>query len=310
MKKETQKEETSLFKTAVICIIGAVIITAAVIAVLAVRKNTVKTTVEPLTKYTVTQDQDETSKEQITFTDENGESYTFTGSDYMANLAEDRFIIVNSGKLSYFAEGEEQNLAQGVISCSISNDGSLVAFVTPNSEEKQYIGSLFAYNTVTKSWATVCQDVFVSTAGTIQISPSGDVVAYVKNYDDEALTYDCCYYKDGEETVIGQNRDVWAISDNADYIYYAVEDAESYSSIFCVYTQDKGEVVLDESSYNNFYLNLDYSECVYTLGREEEPLYISRKGSEGELYLEKADDFDTSSLVAHVNRVINTESFE
>ncbi|MCC8098113.1 MAG: hypothetical protein LIO44_06110, partial [Eubacterium sp.] len=289
MKKEAAENDTSLIKTTAACVCGAVIIFAAVIAVLALRKDTVKTTLEPLTKYTVTQEQDENTaaneavNKYVVFTDENGESYTVYGEDYMADLAEDRFIVVNNGKLSFFAEGEEKELARNVISCSISNDGSLVAFVTPNSDEKQYIGTLYTYNTVTGSWNEVCSDIFVSTTGTIQISPSGDTVAYVKNYDEEALTYDCCYYNNEKETVIGQNMDVWAISDGGEYIYYAKENTEDYSSIFCVYTKKNGEVVLDEEAYNNFYLNLDYSECVYSLAKEEEPLYISRNGSEGEV---------------------------
>ncbi|MCD7778675.1 MAG: hypothetical protein LUH47_09260 [Clostridiales bacterium] len=316
MKKETAKNDTSLIKTTAVWVCGAIVLFAAVIAVLVLKKGTVKTTLEPLTKYTVTQEQDENTSEDetvnkyVVFTDENNESYTLFGEDYMANLSEDRFIVVNNGKLSFFAEGEEKELARNVISCSISNDGSLVAFVIPNSDEKQYIGTLYTYNTVTGSWEDICSDIFVSTTSTIQISPSGDTVAYVRNYDEDALTYDCCYYNKGEETTIGQNIDVWAISDDAEYIYYAKENTEDYSSVFCVYTEKNGEVVLDEEAYNNFYLNLDYSECVYSLAKEEEPLYISRKGSEGEVYLETAEDFDTTSLVDHVNKVISADSFK
>ncbi len=314
--KKEAKNNDSLFKTTVIGVAAAAVIIAAVVSALVISKNYKSSELPALTKYTVTEDRDENvssgeaAKKYLIFTDENGESITLEGTDYMSNLARDRFVVVNSGKLSYFAGGEEKSLVQNAISCSISNDGSLIAYITPNTNEKPYIGTLFIYDTVSGEAHMICQDAFVSTAGTIQISPSGDTVAYVKNYDEEEYTYDCCYYKDGEETVIGQNMDVWAISDDAEYIYYAIEDPESYSSIFAVYSKSKGEVILDEEAYNNFYLNLDYSECVYYKARTEEPLYISRKGSEGELYLESSEDFDISSLIPHVNKVINAVSFD
>ncbi|MCD8089228.1 MAG: hypothetical protein LUD81_01135 [Clostridiales bacterium] len=310
------KKEGSLLKTAVIGVIAAAVVFAAVVLVIVFSKGSGSSDVVPLTKYTVTEDRDEntsageTVNKYLIFTDENGESITLTGSDYMSNLAQDRFIVVNGGRLSYFADGEEKSLTMSATSCSISNDGSLVAFVTPNSNEKKYVGTLFTYDTVKGETHMICQDVFVSTSSTIQISPSGNVIAYVRNYDEEEYTYDCCYYMNEKEYVIGQNIDVLAISDDAEYIYYVIEDPDSYSNVFAVYTKSRGEVILDEEFYNNFYLNLDYSECVYYKARNEEPLYITRKGSEGELYLEKADDFDTSSLIPHVNSVINVESFE
>ncbi len=315
------KKDNSLLKTTLIGIIGAVIIVAAVVALLVVNKDSNKTAVEPLTKYTVGTDQDEnvsdneTANKYLVFEDEQGEKYTLYGEDYMANLAEDRFIIVNGSELSFFAEGEELHLSDNVISCTLSNDGSVAAFVVPTSGDKAYVGTLYTYNTVTGESQKINDNIFVSTSNRIQLSPSGDAVAYTANYDEEELTYDCCIYKDGNEEIFGQNRDILALSDNADYIYYNIEDPDSYSSIFAVYTDKNGEVILSDAFYNRFYLNLDYSECVYYMCKaskdsdEPEALYISRNGSEGELYLENGEDLDVSSLVSHVNSVLNVDSF-
>ncbi|MCD7854740.1 MAG: hypothetical protein LUG66_03880 [Clostridiales bacterium] len=316
------KKDNSLMKTTLIGIICAVIIVAAVVVLLKVTKSEKKTALEPLTKYTVGEDQDEdvskneTANKYLVFEDAEGEKYTVYGEDYMANLAEDRFIVVNGSSLSFFAEGQEVHLADNVISCTISNDGGVVAFVVPNSGEKAYVGTLYTYNTVTGEAEKINENIFVSTTNRIQLSPSGDAAAYTANYDEEELTYDCCIYKNGKEEIFGQNRDILALSDNADYVYYNIEDPDSYSSIFAVYTEKNGEVILSEAFYNRLYLNLDYSECVYYMGKENkesdepEALYISRDGSEGELYLENGEDLDISSLVSHVNSVLDVESFE
>lgn len=306
------KQENSFKKTAVICIIAGVIVIAALIAFLIVR-NGAKPVVEPLIKYTVSETTDDSDGEEskvLVFTDENGKSLSVDGEDYMANLAQDRFIIVKNLELVYFQNEEMLPLSKNCISCTISNDGSLVGYIEPNSSEKPYVGTLYTYNTITGEKEQICDTCFVSMTGRIQISPSGDTVAYVKDYNESDYTYDCCYYNGKKETVIGQNRDILAISDNAEYIYYAIEDPEAYTSVFAVYTKDKGEVILDEAAKNRMYLNKDYSECVYYMGDDDEKLYISRKGSEGVLYKENAAELDTSSLVPHVNAVLDFDTFE
>ncbi len=312
------KKDKSFAKTAIICIIAAVVVIAAFLALVSVKKYKNENTVEPLPKYTVTkQAADDTEGSEgsedsqgLIFTDESGEAVVFDVSDYMTDLAQDRFILVKDMELAYFADGKATPLAKNVISCTISNDGSMVGYIVPNSDDKKYEGTLYAYNTVTDKIKVICNTAFVSTSNRIQISPDGDVIAYAKDYNEESKTYDCCYSINGKETVFGQNRDIQAISNDAKYIYYTIEDPDKYSSIFAVYTKNGGEVILDEESYNKFYLNLDYSECVFYKGLKDNALYITRQGSEGELYMESDKDFDTSSLVSHVNPVINTETFE
>lgn len=312
------KKDNSLKKTAAICTAAAIIVLLCIVLFLCIRKSAEGKAPEPLKTYEVTLgkteetptgENEEKNGEYLVFTDENGQSINVDGEDYMTNLAQDRYIIVKGRELVYFENDEMAPLSQNCISCTISNDGSTVAYITPNSDEKLYEGTLYLYDTVTGETTEVCNTCFVSTSGRIQLSPDGDTVSYTKDYDEETLTYDCCYYRKGKETVIGQNRDVLAISDNADYIYYAIEDPENYTSILAVYTKDKGEVILDEAFRMSMYLNLDYSECVFYKGEDTEKLYISRKGSEGELYKENAAELDTSSLVPHVNAVLNVETF-
>ncbi len=311
------KNDKSLAKTAVICIIAAVIVVAVFLFAVLAKKGYNSHNVVPLTKYTVTKktaDSDESKEGEednsaLVFTDEAGQAAVIDGSDYMTDLAQDRFIIVKNMELAFFADGKIAPIAKNVISCTISNDGSVVGYIVPNTDEKKYEGTLYAYNTVTGETEVVCETAFVSTSNRIQLSPSGDVIAYAKDYDEESMTYDCCYSINGKETVFGQNRDIQAISDKAKYIYYTIEDPEKYSSILAVYSKKGGEVILDEESYNRFYLNLDYSECVFYKGKDDPALYITRKGSAGELYMENDENFDTSSLVSHVNPVINTEEF-
>lgn len=313
------KKDNSLLKITVCGIIVAVVVLAVAVVLIRLAKKTEKPVVEPLTKYTVGFDQDENVSENetvnkyIVFEDEEGNKYTLYGEDYMSNLAEDRFIVANNGELSFFAEGKQTHLADNVISCTLSNDGSTVAFVVPNSNDKVYVGTLYTYNTVTEEANIINDNIFVSTSNRIQLSPSGDAVAYTANYDEEEFTYDCCLYVNGREEIFGQNRDILAVSDGAQYVYYNIEDPENYSSIFAVYTDKGGEVILSETFYNRLYLNLDYSECVYYMGKEgdgDNTLYITRNGSEGEVYMESDEDFDTSTLVSHVNSVLNVETFE
>ncbi len=284
-----------------------IVIVVAVIAVIcAVCFMKGKKTQEP--RYTVTEDDN-----SFIFTDETGESVSVEGTDYMASLDESRFIIVNNGVLSYFAKGEAKELAKGVLSCSLSNNGMVAAYIIPNSSEKLYEGTLYVYNGKNGKTKEICNTAFVGSLSTIQISPSGDTIAYAKNYDYDAATYDCCYFN-GKENTIGQNRNIVAISDGGKYIYYNIENPGSealYSAIFAVYSRKNGEVILDNEAYSNrMYLNLDYSECVFYKGKDSDELYISRDGEEGEVYAENDKEFDTSSLVSHVNPVINVKSFE
>lgn len=308
------KQNNSLTKTVVICISAAIVVLAVIVVLLMFRNLLNQSTPEPLKSYTVSieKDSDKTSDEApgtLVFTDEEGKSLDVDGEDYMSDLAQDRFIIVKGRELVYFENDQMVPLTQNCISCTISNNGLIVGYIEPNSSEKLYEGTLYTYNTVTDKITKICENCFVSTTGRIQISPSGDVVAYTKNYDLEARTYDCCYYKKGKETIIGQNRDIVAISDNADYIYYAIEDPENYTSILAVYTEKNGEVILDETSSLEMYLNRDYSESVFYKGTDKNTLYITRQGSEPSVYTDNPKGFDTSSLVPHVNAVLDVDTF-
>ena len=196
------------------------------------------------------------------------------------------------GELWYSDGKKAEDIADSVYNFAFSASGTRIAYLTDYDYESG-VGDLYVYDIQTKKSEQIAQE--ASTDFTL--SPDGKSIGYTSDisiddngYVDSYKGYLCINGGKAEE--IGDNLYVFAISNDAKYVYYVETDPASPDTgdlyIRHGKTDDKiGSVNL----YSAFYLNNDCSELVFV---KSGSTYLCADGKDKE----KISDMALSAVVA------------
>ena len=196
------------------------------------------------------------------------------------------------GELWYSDGKKAEDIAGSVYNFAFSASGTRIAYLTDYDYESG-VGDLYVYDIQTKKSEQIAQE--ASTDFTL--SPDGKSIGYTSDisiddngYVDSYKGYLCINGGKAEE--IGDNLYVFAISNDAKYVYYVETDPASPDTgdlyIRHGKTDDKiGSVNL----YSAFYLNNDCSELVFV---KSGSTYLCADGKDKE----KISDMALSAVVA------------
>lgn len=167
------------------------------------------------------------------------------------NNEDKELVVIREGKVKETGIEEAKDI-------TVSAFGDTIAYLTDvKVDDKTYesFGTLNLYYTKNGKTKEIAEDVLV---GSVVLSPDGETVAFVSDYDasDDFKGY---YSIKGKEPVeVGKEKQVFAIADDAKYIYYADADR--------IYAQKKkkdGEKLASEVSEVMALFNADMSEMLY-----------------------------------------------
>lgn len=190
-------------------------------------------------------------KEALKFEKASGGDISQDMSVACFNNEDKELVVIREGKVKETGI-EEANYI------SVSAYGDTIAYMTDvKVDDKTYesFGTLNLYYTKNGKTKEIAEDVLV---GSAVLSPNGETVAFVSDYDasDDFKGY---YSIKGKEPVeVGKEKQVFAIADDAKYIYYADADR--------IYAQKKkkdGEKLASEVSEVMALFNADMSEMLY-----------------------------------------------
>ncbi|WP_130605040.1 TolB family protein [Cohnella abietis] len=171
-------------------------------------------------------------------------------------------------------------IADDVHAATISDDGSQLAYLK-NMDGTNYTGTLFVHNVATAEANRITDDVLHAV-----LSPDGNTVMYSVFESEDKWS---SYYKigDNEPVKIGEQLILFALSNEAQYIYYAKSnDPLDKNEIGTLYVQSKNEtmklnnnIALDDHYMSDTYndngssliFNKDYTEVL--VSSEEQSIY-------------------------------------
>ncbi len=187
-------------------------------------------------------------------------------------------VLAYDDTLSVVTKKGLEEIAEQVNNYVISDDGSKIVYIDYD-EDRDDIGDLYSYDVAKGESKKISSNCFSTD---IKISPDGNSIAYIKDYEDEDK-FKLFTSIDGKEAVVGNGMIPIAISNNGSYLYYLDGD-----KIYVKTTDDKQRLA---SNYDGtLYFNYDYSEVLY---EDDDNTYISIKGSEKQ----KVSDDDFYSIV-------------
>jgi len=167
----------------------------------------------------------------------------------------------------YFDGTTSTEITENAYGGYLSADGSAVAYMT---DVEDGLGDVYLYSNGQSR--LIASDAYLTA-----ISPNGGTVAYVKGWDyygDDGTAY----FWDGSEHEIGRNKIIFAVADNAKYIYYNKYESDEY--VYTTYVQqgddDNTRVKLTDS-VGSIYFNRDMSEIFFTDG---EKTYLCKQAGE------------------------------
>lgn len=159
--------------------------------------------------------------------------------------------VIRNGKVKE-ADVDEAKYVQ------VSLYGDTIAFLTDvETDKKNYetFGTLNLYYTKSGKVKEIAEDVLVDS---VVLSPNGETVAFVSDYDasDDFKGY---YSVKGKEPVeVGKEQQVFAIADDAKYIYYIDVDR-----IYAKKKKKDGEKLASDMKEVRVLFNADMSEMIY-----------------------------------------------
>lgn len=140
--------------------------------------------------------------------------------------------------------------------------------------------SLFLYNGTDATAALIANHV---PADSVALSPTGASVSYSVTAED-GESFDGFCYRDGTASPIGRNTLPIAVSDDGLHVYYVKYDKMEDVWIQKLFARNaEDEIKLDEFADGNLlsvYLNLDYSEIIYSITGKSGAYFIC--GTDGE----------------------------
>lgn len=157
----------------------------------------------------------------------------------------------------------------------VSDDGSKVIYLV-NDDTDNYSATLYSYDVSSRKIEKLAEGVFPAIKPVI--SPDGKSICYFTSadngYSGSAMAYVIKDGGDAEE--LGEDIFPFAVSDNAEYIYYMKNDGDL--NLFVLKNGNEVKISMLKYEYT-FYFNKDYSELLFTSGGET---YMSIDGAEAE----------------------------
>jgi hypothetical protein len=141
-----------------------------------------------------------------------GYTHLQTAADCSASLVIARD---GDGAVIYYISDEVQETikVKDYADSDISDNGDAFVYLSGN-EQNEYTLTLYR-NGKTEILTEEADD-----DAAVCISPDGSAVSWGENYDDSDYTFTTMLYQNGETHTLGNSLDVFALSDNAEYIYY------------------------------------------------------------------------------------------
>ena len=196
------------------------------------------------------------------------------------------------GELWYSDGKKAEDIAGSVYNFAFSASGTRIAYLTDYDYESG-VGDLYVYDIQTKKSEQIAQE--ASTDFTL--SPDGKSIGYTSDisiddngYVDSYKGYLCINGGKAEE--IGDNLYVFAISNDAKYVYYVETDPASPDTGDLYIRHGKSDDKIGSVNlYSAFYLNNDCSELVFV---KSGSTYLCADGKDKE----KISDMALSAVVA------------
>lgn len=220
----------------------------------------------------------------VSYTNENGELVIIKDGKVIKTGIDDANKVQVSGKgdtLVYYSDCES----------ALYDDARL------GYERVTQVGTLNLYYIKKGKTVEVAEEVVV---GSAVLSPNGETVAYVAEYDATDDFKGFYSVKGKKEVEVGKEKRVFAIADKGKYVYYADEDR--------LYVQKKGKEA--EKLASGLYeaevmLNADYTEMLFL---NNDKTYITVKAGEKKKVAGQELDFIiTADTVVKESRKLDTE---
>ncbi|MDR0223099.1 MAG: hypothetical protein LBI38_06165 [Oscillospiraceae bacterium] len=214
----------------------------------------------------------------------------------------------SAGTLYYASgKGKPEKIADDVVNFVLADSGDGVAFYN-NFDPNARLADLSLYDARNgethkldnNAYFTDSYDYYYVAAGFFAvISPDGKTVAYKADYSDGG--YKTKININGKAEDLGVNIQPVAVADGAKYIYH-IKTRENGEALYVSKGPAAEEIRLDRvSAYNDFHLNADYSQIVFT--NYDGKSYVSANGGEKSLIAQySVDKFLVSADIGYVRK--------
>lgn len=190
-------------------------------------------------------------KKQLDYEEVNGGDASQDRTVVCFKNEDDELIVIRNGKVKETGIEEASYI-------EVSTYGDTIVYMTDvETDKKTYesFGTLNLYYTKNGKTKEIAEDVLV---GSAVLSPDGETVAFVSDYDAED-DFKGYYSVKGKEPVeVGKEQQVFAIADDAKYIYYIDVDR-----IYAKKKKKDGEKLASDMEEVRVLFNADMSEMIY-----------------------------------------------
>lgn len=236
-----------------------------------------------------------------------GEAVELEEGFYTSAYSLDRSVVAftdSNGTLYVFYDDEVIEVEDDVYSYKLSAKGNRIAYLT-NYEDQ--VGDLMVYDMKSDKTIEITDEAYMDaysevSNGPFVLSPEGDRIGFVGDYDDEDGSFAGFTAVVGKEPVkIGKNLYPLALSDDGKYVYHAKISNEDGSFDVTVMTKKEENKLLNDVYDFRLTFNLDLSQVVYSKEGSE---YISIKGAD-EIKMNRStlELVNTNGVAQSVNRL-------
>lgn len=180
---------------------------------------------------------------------------------------DDELILIRNGKVIETGIEDAENV-------TVSVYGDTIAYLSDvelDTDVYEYVGILNLYYTKSGKIKKIAEDVL---NGSIVLSPDGQTVAFVSDYDAEDDFRGYYSVKGKEPVSVGKENYVIAIADKAAYFYYRDDDR-----LYAQKKKKEAEKLVSDLSSVRVLVNADCTELMYTVDGKT---YLSVKAGEKE----------------------------